>query len=259
MRNLNAEFQATYHSLLAFIHARQNGKGTVPARDRDRAPGPADEQLRHDVDDELRYDPALHAGSVHVEVNQGAVTLTGTTENSDENTLIEAAAWRIAGVTSLSNKLDIPAASMQPMQALQDDDIRKACEEALKSLKPQSDYAAAVSISSGWVMLSGTVLRGSQRWAAEEVVSRVPGVKGVNGQLTIRPVVMQSAVRGNIAAALGNMDGAQRPDIDLVIKRRRVLVKGTVHSPEQYRAVLNAVRSTEGVDYVLDQVDILPG
>jgi osmotically-inducible protein OsmY len=248
MRNLNAGFQLKYHSILAFIHARQTGREAVSTRLPVRPPRRADEQLRHDVDDELRYDPALHAGSVHVEVEKGAVTLTGTAEDRNENTLIEAAAWRIAGVTSLSNKLDIPAEAIHVMQ---EDEIRQACEAALKNLVPQSDHAIAVSVSSGWAMLSGTVLRGSQRWAAEEAVRHVPGVKGVNGQLTIRPVVMQSDIRANIAAALGNMGGTQRPEIDIVIKRRRVLVKGTVYSLEQHRAVINAIRSTEGVREVL--------
>jgi osmotically-inducible protein OsmY len=251
MRNLNAGFQLKYHSLLALIHGRRIGKEAVSTWHPVRPSGRADEQLRDDVDDELRCDPALHAGSVHVEVEKGAVTLTGTAGDSKGSTLIEAAAWRIAGVTSLSNKLDIP---IEAIQVMQEDEIRQACEAALENLIPQSDYAIAVSVSSGWAMLSGTVLRGSQRWAAEEAVRHVPGVKGVNGQLTIRPVVKQSDVRANIAAALGNMDGTQRPEIDVVIKRRRVLVKGTVYSLEQHRAVINAIQSTEGVQDVLDDL-----
>jgi osmotically-inducible protein OsmY len=251
MRNLNAGFQVKYHSLLAFIHARKTSKEAVSAWQPVRPPGRADAQLRHDVDDELRYDPALHAGSVHVEVEKGAVTLTGNAEDSNENTLIEAAAWRIAGVTSLSNKLEIPA---EAIHAIQEDEIRQACEAALKNLLPQSDHAIAVSVSSGWAMLSGTVLLGSQRWAAEEAVRHVPGVRGVNGQLTIRPAVMQSDVTANIAAALGNLNGTQEPQIDIVIKRGRVLVKGIIYSLEQHRAVINAVRSTGGVKEVLDDL-----
>ncbi|TFW08124.1 BON domain-containing protein [Oxalobacteraceae bacterium OM1] len=251
-------WQAKYHSLLASMHASLLRDGVIrlwrPGR---QLTSPdettADQQLRNDVNDELRCDPALHTHSVVVEADKGLVTLTGSAEDQHENALIEAAAWRIAGVTSLSNRLRLAEPSTC---APQDEDIRQASEDVLNTPGLLSGHAIAVSVSAGWVMLTGNVARGEQRSKAEEAISRVPGVRGINGQITVRPAVMEEQIRAKIVAALGDTRTPQWPRIHLVVSRRHVLVAGFVFSLGQHRAVINAVRSCEGVQQVIDEIQL---
>lgn len=149
----------------------------------------SDAQIQQDVKDELQMEePIIHAANIGVTVTDGVVTLTGTVDDAQDQGLIKAAARRIAGVRSLSVELktNTPA-----LTSRLDGDIERECEDVLRSLTDRAHYQIEVIVSNGWVNLSGHVARGYERWLAEAKVSDLPGVKGVNGQLKVDPVVQR--------------------------------------------------------------------
>jgi osmotically-inducible protein OsmY len=210
----------------------------------------SDGQIRRDIIDELQSEPTIDATSIGVHVKDGVVTLVGRADGEGDKWLMEAAAQRIAGVKSLAGALEIsvPEPGMRT-----DDDIRRECEHALGMTVPGANHAIEVMVSSGWVTLSGTVSWGYERWAVEEIVSTLMGVNGVNGQITVRPLVVHEDVRANINAALCAYPALQASEIDIKVERNRVTLSGRIHSLAQRRAATNASRSTQGVKNVIDQ------
>jgi len=157
-----------------------NQFGVVKTSDPERS----DKQIRLDVIDELQSEPSIDAESIDVDVKNGVVTLTGCVDSNGGEWLIESAARRIAGVKGLSVKLEI----VVPEPGIcTDDDIRRDCEHALATTVSGANHAIKVMVSSGWVTLSGDVAWGYERWIAEEIVSSLIGVNGVNGQIKVNP------------------------------------------------------------------------
>ena len=142
-----------------------------------------DSQIRRDVLDEIRSERTIDADSVDVHVENGVVTLTGCADGCGDKWLIEAAAQRIAGVSSVETQLEI---IVDEPGMRTDDDIRRECEHMLGMTVPGANHAIRVMVSSGWVTLSGSVAWGFERWSCEEIVTHVPGVNGVNGQITVQ-------------------------------------------------------------------------
>lgn len=142
-----------------------------------------DSQIRRDVLDEIRSERTIDADSIDVHVENGVVTLTGCADGCGDKWLIEAAAQRIAGVSSVETQLKV---TVDEPGMRTDDDIRRVCEHMLGMTVPGANHAIKVMVSSGWVTLSGSVAWGFERWSCEEIVNHVPGVNGVNGQITVQ-------------------------------------------------------------------------
>ncbi|WP_334189252.1 BON domain-containing protein [Noviherbaspirillum sp.] len=149
-----------------------------------------DEQIRLDIIDELRLEPSIDADSIDVDVENGIVSLTGCVDSNGGEWLIESAARRIAGVGSVAVHLKI----VLPEPGIcTDDDIRRDCEHALATTVMGENHAIKVRVNSGWVTLSGNVACGYERWTAEEIVSSLIGVNGVNGQITVNSWMTKKA------------------------------------------------------------------
>ena len=66
-----------------------------------------DEKLRQQVIEELRWDSALKADQVLVQVSDGIVTLTGNVASHAERWHAEQAVAHVAGVVDLINQIDV--------------------------------------------------------------------------------------------------------------------------------------------------------
>lgn len=214
-------------------------------------PSRSDTQVEQDMKDELRSEHSIRASAIDVQVKDGVATLTGPIDGEGEQWLIEAAAHRIVGVKGVSMKLKV----VVPEPGVRtDDDIAHECEDVLASLIPGFDFAIHVMVSNGWVSLSGDVSWGYERWIAETKLNDMPGVRGVNSQIKVRPMVIQNDIDAIIAAAMGGQRSAKPQSVEATIDRDRVTLTGTVHSWAARRAALNAVRSSAGVKRVIDRM-----
>ncbi|NEX64651.1 BON domain-containing protein [Noviherbaspirillum galbum] len=146
----------------------------------------ADAQIQKDIQDELLLEPNIPPASIGVSVSEGVARLTGTVDGESDRRLIETAVRRIAGVQRLLVKLASNPSARVPRP---DGDIERECRDVLRSLTDGSGSPIEVMVSNGWVNLSGSVVNAYDRWLAEEKVSDVPGVKGVNGQIRVGPAV----------------------------------------------------------------------
>ncbi len=66
-----------------------------------------DSQLQQDVMVELKWEPAVHAVQIDVEVEGGDVALTGTMHSWSERDLATRSAWGTAGVRNVVDKMNL--------------------------------------------------------------------------------------------------------------------------------------------------------
>ena len=154
-----------------------------------------DSQLKHDVETELEWDPAVDASHVGVEVKNGVVTLSGHLDSFPEKIAAERAAERVAGVRGIAVELDVrlPGSSRRT-----DTDIARIAAEALHWNAWVPRDAVKVWAEDGRITLSGELDWDYQRAAAESAVRSLMGVKSVSNQVRIR----RTTSAGDVKAVL---------------------------------------------------------
>ena len=67
----------------------------------------SDMELQRDVLDELKWDPAVNAAQIRVEVKDGLVTLAGRVESFADKSAAEWATKRVSGVKALAVEIRV--------------------------------------------------------------------------------------------------------------------------------------------------------
>jgi len=67
----------------------------------------SDSDIKRDVDDELRWDPNVHAQDIAIAVTDGVVALTGFVPSYAAKSAAEKAAQRVAGAVGVADDLEV--------------------------------------------------------------------------------------------------------------------------------------------------------
>jgi osmotically-inducible protein OsmY len=138
--------------------------------------------LRRDVEAELEREPSVNAQRIGVAVENGIVTLTGEVTSYRERWRAERAVERVAGVRGIVNEI-----AVRPPDAYSEIDLAEKVFEALRWNTLVPDDRIRVKVEHGWVTLTGQVTDEYQRRAATDAVRDLPGVRGVQNLLEVRP------------------------------------------------------------------------
>jgi osmotically-inducible protein OsmY len=142
-----------------------------------------DIELRDDVLDELRWEPAVNEAEIGVAVKDGVVTLAGTVSCYAQKLESEHAVLRVPGVKALANGVRIK----QPGSNLPTDtDIALAVSNALGWNVNVPDGRIQIMVEEGWVTLKGEVEWRSQKSAADTALRDLKGVKGVINEIDVK-------------------------------------------------------------------------
>ena len=129
----------------------------------------SDEKLRQQVIDELNWDLALKADQILVQVSDGIVTLSGNVTSHAERWHAEQAVAHVAGVVDLINRIDVVLPSSHVRT---DSDLVAAVASALQGNTSLAEHRVNISVTDGWLVLSGEVDSEHQRQAAGYAVER---------------------------------------------------------------------------------------
>jgi len=214
-----------------------------------------DSQLQTDVLAELKWEPAVTAPQIGVEVKDGVVTLSGEVSSFAEKWHAEQATQRVAGVQALAVELTVKLSGLGQRT---DTDIARSVQSALAWTSPLPADAVKALVEGGWVTLSGHVDWQYQKEAANAAVRYLVGVTGVSNQLSLKSRVSTLAVKTEIDAALQRRAYDNTPLIAVTVDGNKVTLTGKVHSWSERELARDAAWGTAGVHSVDDRMTVSP-
>ena len=215
----------------------------------------SDEDIKRDVELELKWDPDIDASNIAVLVKDGVVTLTGYVRSYAQKWQAERDAKRVAGVVGLANDIEVrvPTVDQKP-----DPELAKEAVAAIRSQLPYSADSIKVLVDKGWITLEGTVDWKYQKDRAEEAVRRIKGVKGVINSIAIKPSVSATAIKEKIEEALKRDAEVDARRIIVEATGSEVILKGSVSSWHEREEAERAAWLAPGVTSVINRITISP-
>jgi len=210
-----------------------------------------DDQLKQDINAELRWEPSLHAAEIGVVVKGGVVTLVGHVGSYAEKLHAEHAAQRVKGVQAIAVALDV---TLLAENTREDADIARTAKNVLEWLSVIPQRSVNVLVENGWITLSGDVDWQYQRVAAKSAVRYLMGVKGVSNEISIRPHTSPGAIKSDIEAALKRSAHTDAEHIQVELHGADVTLSGKVHSWAERDMVRHSAWNSPGVRKVVDNM-----
>lgn len=211
-----------------------------------------DKVLKALVEDELQFQPTVDAAHIGVSVRSGIVHLDGRVPSFAQKAAVEAAVKRVKGVRGYVEDLIV-----QPHGDVHSDDaIAAQVANVLDwdTLLPKD--AIKVKVEAGWVTLSGDVEWAYQRIAAEGVVRRLHGVRGLTNLIVIRPKARPDDIKQRIEQALERQAEVEARGITVTVDGGKVRLEGKVRAWRERDAIERAAWAAPGVTGVEDRVTI---
>jgi osmotically-inducible protein OsmY len=216
-----------------------------------------DEEIQHDVVEELKWDARVQPNDIAVGVKAGIVTLSGWVDSYTRKWAAEDAALRVRGVHAVANDIEVRL----PIDAERTDkDLAAAALYALEWDAGVPLDRVQVAVSSGWVTLNGEVDWQYQREDAERAVRRLTGVRGVMNLITVKsPATAPSPadLKRRIEQALVRTATLDAQRITVEVDGSKIILKGTVHSWAEKKEAQRVAWSAPGVTAVENQIAVV--
>jgi osmotically-inducible protein OsmY len=212
----------------------------------------ADSDIKHDVEDELKWDPEImDPTDIAVSVKDGVVTLVGFVHRYTDKYEAEWAAKRVQGVIGIANDIEVrlPDADERP-----DPEIARDAVASIKLQLPDAWENIIVVVRDAWVMLQGHVEWQYQRDGAERAVRPIKGVKGITNLIRLEPKVAPSEVRRKIEEAFKRSAALDARSITVEVVGNEVILRGTVRSWSEYAEAERAAWAAPGVVKVTNEL-----
>jgi osmotically-inducible protein OsmY len=213
----------------------------------------SDNDIKRDVENELRWNPAIDAADITIAVKSGIVQLSGTVQRYREKFDAEAAAKRVAGVAGIANDIEVrlPGADQRP-----DPDIARDAVAAIDRQLPTSAKNIRAVVSHGQITLDGTVDWNFQRERAESAVHWLKGVRGVSNLIRITPPVAAAEINRKIQDAFRRHAAIDANNITVEAAGGDVTLRGKVRSWVERDEAKRVAWAAPGVANVDDRITI---
>lgn len=213
-----------------------------------------DQEIKREVERELRWDTHVEEAEIGVTVHNGVVTLVGVVSSYAKKLAAQEAAHRVGEVLDVANELQIKV----PASRMRDDtEIAQAVRHALEWNVFVPDERIRSTVTNGWVMLEGNVDKLVERQDAERAIRHLAGVHGVLNRLVVigQPIEPEE-VRAIIEEALQRRAGREANRINVSVYQGAVTLSGSVSTWAEKRAITGAVSHAPGVHMVHDHLHL---
>ena len=213
----------------------------------------SDQDIKHDVEQEIRWVPGLDATDMAVSVKNGVVALTGYARTYLQKYEAEKAAKRVTGVVGVANDIEVRLPSIDERP---DPEIARDAVDAIKTRLPLYWEQIKVTVKNGLVTLEGTVEWNYQRLIAENAVRPIRGVKGVTNSIEIKPQAKPTDIKKKIEDAFRRNAELDASRIQVDAHDGEVVLKGTVRSWAEREEAERAAWAAPGVRRVDDRITV---
>ena len=211
-----------------------------------------DKALKKLVLDELEWEPSIDAADVGVTVENGIVRLTGHVANYPQRMTAENAVKRVKGVRGFVEDLEI-----RPFpKTYTDEAIAGRVANLLDWDVTVPKEAVKVKVENGIVTLTGQVDWQYQRFAAEQGVRNLQGVRGLSNQVQVKAHVLASDVKRRIEDALERQAELDASRISVSVDGDKVRLDGKVRAWFERDTAERAAWGAPGVRAVEDRVSV---
>ena len=211
-----------------------------------------DAQVQKDVMDEIKWEPSATAARIGVSAANGVVTLTGTVATYAEKWAVEKAARRVGGVKGIAEEIQV---KLSGPHAKTDAEIAEAALSSFKWHVWVPDDIQ-VTVSGGWVTLTGSVNWEYQRSAAQDAVGYMAGVNGVTNDIALKPTVQPSTVKAEIEKALVRNAEIDAGTVKVAASGGTVTLSGSVRSWNEKNEAVSAAWNAPGVNAVKNNIEV---
>jgi osmotically-inducible protein OsmY len=179
------------------------------------------------------------------------VILTGWVDSYLKKWNADEAAHKVAGVKAVVNDIEVKLATERT-----DPDIAEAAVRALEWDAYVPSDKVKVTVSKGWVTLTGQVDWQYQREEAERVVRRLMGVRGVTNLITVKPRATRSELKKKIEDALVRNAELDANRITVEVQDSKIILKGTVRAWVEREEAEKVAWSAPGITSVENQIRV---
>lgn len=224
-----------------------------------------DEALLEDIREALTANPATRRIKVGVEVQDGAVTLTGYADSWAEKQLVSQVAKEVWGVKELSNNMELELKDIRP-----DRHVEEEIAERLKWDVWVDASQIRVDVSEGHVTLKGIVGSAAEKSRAHRL-ALIAGVKSVDAgglrvdwtlhhqsRRTELPRPSNEEVQKAVQDALTQNPRLSGKKIEVEAMEGVVILSGIVDTLEAGNAAENHAKNTVGVWRVQNYIKVRP-
>jgi osmotically-inducible protein OsmY len=214
-----------------------------------------DAPLKKDITDKLAFEPSLAKAKIHIEVEDGVVTLFGEVNSLLHKHEAERAIKSIRGVKAVVNDLQVnPQIKYQEKS---DTDIADAAIHILEWHAAIPEGTIQVTVEKGCITLTGEVDWWYQKEKAEAAIRQLHGIREIKNQITIRPSFTVSDVKQKIMEEFQRNISINVNNIKVIVEGKKVILQGKVHSWSEMKEAIRAAWSVPGVIDVENQLTII--
>jgi hyperosmotically inducible protein len=211
-----------------------------------------DSTLKTRVETRLKGSASLKKDTINVAVDHGVVTLTGTVQSPGQKMNAGRLA-KIAGVTSVENKLDVDnttAKTMEKAGAKTGRAMDKAGDETKKAAVKTKD----ATVTAGEKTKDVTVKAGEKtKDAAVKVGEKTKDAAAATGE-----AITDAWITTKLKADFVNEDTLKGSNINVDTNNHVVTLKGTVTSAAGKARAGEIAKTTKGVSRVINSLTIAP-
>jgi osmotically-inducible protein OsmY len=185
------------------------------------------DQLQHDVQDAIKWEPLLSAAEIGVTAKDGVVTLSGVVDNYFKKTEAENAARKVAGVKAVAETITVNFGGRYKKN---DTEIANEVLSVFKQMWEIPIDELKVEVENGYVTLGGNVQWNFQRLAAKQSIIHLAGVVGVENNIQVKSDTVDAVEKKDIECAFNRHWSMDDNEIHVEVAGNKVTLTGMVTS-----------------------------